>query len=110
MSSSSSRIIQKPLKLHNSNSQDILLRQLLKFRIDGHTIDARNVDELYPGIDHLLIRCLQTGDCRQLDNRLKRNLKAEYFLITGKHIHISFKSQTQNILEKLIHMGATVGM
>jgi hypothetical protein len=88
---------------------DQLLAQLLKFRIDGRTINARNVDELYPGLDRLLLRCLQTGDYRQLENRLKRNLKAEYLLITGKHIHISVCSQTQDILEKLVEMGATLG-
>jgi hypothetical protein len=98
----------KPLD-HVSSSPDQLLAQLLKFRIDGRTINARNVDELYPGLDRLLLRCLQTGDYRQLDNRLRRNLKAEYLLITGKHIHISVCSQTEDILEKLIEMGATLG-
>jgi len=98
----------KPLD-HASSSPDQLLAQLLKFRVDGRTINARNVDELYPGLDRLLLRCLQTGDYRQLDNRLRRNLKAEYLLITGKHIHISVCSQTENILEKLIEMGATLG-
>ena len=88
---------------------DQLINQLLKFRIDGQTINARNVDELYPGLDRLLMRSLQTGDSRQLFNRLKRNLKPEYLLITGKHIHLSVCSQTQNLLEKLIEMGATLG-
>jgi hypothetical protein len=88
---------------------DQILAQLLKFRIDGQSINARNVDELYPGLDSLLIRCLRTGDDRQLYNRLNRNLKPEYLLITGKHIHISVCSRTQDILEKLIDMGATLG-
>jgi predicted KAP-like P-loop ATPase len=97
----------KPLE--QTSSSDQLLNQLLKFRVDGRTINARNVDELYPGLDRLLLRCLQTGDYRQLDNRLRRNLKAEYLLITGKHIHISVCSKTENILEKLVEMGATLG-
>ena len=88
---------------------DPLIRQLLKFRVDGQTINARNVDELYPGLDRLLIRSLQTGDCRQLNNRLKRNLKPEYLLITGKHIHISVCAQTQDVLERLVKLGATLG-
>lgn len=88
---------------------DDLIAQLIEFRIDGRTINARNVDELYPGLDRLLLRCLQTGDCRQLDNRLRRNLKAEYLLITSKHIHVSVCSQTQDVLEKLVEMGATLG-
>lgn len=88
---------------------DPLMNQLIKFRINGRTINARNVDELYPGLDRLLLRCLQTGDYRQLDNRLKRNLKPEYLLITGKHIQISVAAQTEDILEKLIDMGATLG-
>lgn len=91
------------------SAADPLIRQLLKFRIEGQTINARNVDELYPGLDRLLIRCLQTGDCRQLNNRLQRNLKAEYLLITGKHIHISVCAQTQDILERLVNLGATLG-
>jgi len=98
----------KPLD-HASSSPDQLLAQLLKFRVDGRTINARNVDELYPGLDRLLLRCLQTGDYRQLDNRLRRNLKAEYLLITGKHIHISVCAHTEDILEKLVEMGATLG-
>ena len=98
----------KPME-HAPVLPDTLFSQLLEFRIDGRTIDARNVDELYPGLDRLLLRCLQTGDCRQLDNRLRRNLKPEYLLITGKHIHISVCSQTQDILEKLVEMGATLG-
>ena len=88
---------------------DQLIAQLLKFRIDGRTINARNVDELYPGLDRLLLRSLQPGDCRLLYNRFKRNLKPEYLLITGKHIHLSVCSETQHILEKLIEMGATLG-
>ena len=88
---------------------DQLVAQLLKFRIDGRTINARNVDELYPGLDRLLMRSLQTGDCRQLYNRLKRNLKPQYLLITGKHIHLSVCSHTQDVLEKLVEMGATLG-
>jgi len=98
----------KSLKPVNS-IPDSLINQLLTFRVDGRTINARNVDELYPGLDRLLLRCLQTGDFRQLDNRLRRNLKPEYLLITGKHIQISVASQTQDILEKLIDMGATLG-
>lgn len=88
---------------------DPLISQLLKFRIDGQTINARNVDELYPGLDRLLIRSLQTGDCRQLNNRLKRNMKAQYLLITGKHIHISVCSKTEHVLERLVDLGATLG-
>ncbi|CAF1511857.1 unnamed protein product [Rotaria magnacalcarata] len=65
------------------------MEQLLKFRIDGRTFNAKNIDELYPGLDRLLLRSLQTGDCRQLFNRLKCNLKSQYLLITGKHIHIN---------------------
>lgn len=97
-----------PSKLRRSTA-DPLIRQLLKFRVDGQTINARNVDELYPGLDRLLIRSLQTGDCRQLNNRLKRNLKPEYLLITGKHIHISVCAQTQETLERLVKIGATLG-
>jgi hypothetical protein len=92
-----------------SSITDQLVVQLLKFRIDGRSINARNVDELYPGLDRLLTRSLQTGDCRQLFSRLKRNLKPEYLLITGKHIHLSVCSQTQGLLEKLVEMGATLG-
>ena len=88
---------------------DKLLAELLKFRIDGRTINARNVNELYPDLERLLLRCLQTGDCRQLDNRLRRNLKAQYLLITEKHINISVLSQTQDILDRLVGMGATLG-
>ncbi len=88
---------------------DRLVAQLLKFRIDGQTINARNVNEFYPGLDRLLLRSLQTGDCRQLYNRFKRNLKPEYLLITGKHIHLSVCSKTQALLEKLVEMGATLG-
>ncbi|CAF2609613.1 unnamed protein product [Rotaria sp. Silwood2] len=95
---------------NGSSLPDQLFDQLLKFRVDGRTINARNVDELYPGLDRLLLRSLQTGDCRQLYNRLKRNLKPQYLLITGKHIHISVCSQTQNILEKLVEMGATLDL
>jgi hypothetical protein len=98
----------KPLD-HASLPPDQLIAQLLKFRVDGRTINARNVDELYPGLDRLLLRCLQTGDYRQLNNRLRRNLKPEYLLITGKHIHISVCSQTEDLLEKLVQMGATLG-
>ncbi|CAF3026220.1 unnamed protein product [Rotaria socialis] len=47
------------------------MEQLLKFRIDGRTFNAKNIDELYPGLDRLLLRSLQTGDCRQLFDRLK---------------------------------------
>ena len=94
---------------NDPNVSDQLIAQLLKFRIDGRPINAKNVDELYPGIDRLLMRSLQSGDCRQLYNRLKRNLKPEYLLITGKHIHISVCAQTQAILEKLVEMGATLG-
>jgi hypothetical protein len=94
---------------NESIQYDQLIAQLLKFRIDGQTINARNIDELYPGLDRLLMRSLQTGDCRQLYNRLKRNLKPEYILITGKHIHLSVCSHTQGILEKLVEMGATLG-
>ena len=94
---------------NDAHLSEQLIAQLLKFRIDGRTINARNVDELYPGLDRLLMRSLQTGDCRQLYNRLKRNLKPEYLLITGKHIHISVCAQTQNVLEKLVEMGATLG-
>jgi hypothetical protein len=93
---------------NDSVTSDQLIAQLLKFRIDGRTINARNVDEFYPGLDRLLLRSLQTGDCRLLYNRFKRNLKPEYLLITGKHIHLSVCSQTQHILEKLIEMGATL--
>ncbi|CAF1551213.1 unnamed protein product [Rotaria magnacalcarata] len=50
------------------------MEQLLKFRIDGRTFNAKNIDELYPGLDRLLLRSLQTGDCRQLFNRLKCKL------------------------------------
>ena len=100
-------------RLNRSQNETILtnqlINQLLKFRIDGQTINARNVDELYPGLDRLLMRSLQTGDCRQIYNRLKRNLKPEYLLITGKHIHLSVCSQTQQILEKLVETGATLG-
>jgi hypothetical protein len=99
----------KPLA-NESITYDQLITQLLKFRIDGRTINARNVDELYPGLDRLLMRSLQTGDCRQLYNRLERNLKPEYLLITGKHIHLSVCSHTQGILEKLVEMGATLGV
>ena len=100
----------KPLQQSSSSSSpDLLIKQLLKFRIDGRPINARNVDEIYPGLDRLLLRCLQTGDYRQLDNRLKRNLKAEYLLITGRHIHISVCAKTEYILENLIQMGATLG-
>lgn len=99
----------KPIEQSSSPPPDLLIKQLLKFRIDGRTINARNVDELYPGLDRLLLRCLQTGDYRQLDNRLKRNLKAEYLLITGRHIHISVCAKTEHILENLIQMGATLG-
>ncbi|UJR36788.1 hypothetical protein I4U23_029501 [Adineta vaga] len=99
----------KPLE-HVPSLPDQLLAQLLKFRIDGQSINARNVGELYPGLDSLLVRCLRTGDYRQLHNRLNRNLKPEYLLITGKHIHISVCSRTQDILEKLIEMGATVDL
>ncbi len=98
----------KPLD-RPSTPPDQLIAQLLKFRINGRTINARNVDELYPGLDRLLLRCLQTGDYRQLDNRLKRNLKAEYLLITEQHIHTSVCSHTEDILEKLVEMGATLG-
>ncbi|CAF1237496.1 unnamed protein product [Rotaria magnacalcarata] len=99
----------KPIS-NNSSLPDQLIEQLLKFRIDGRTINAKNVDELYPGLDRLLLRSLQSGDCRQLFNRLKRNLKPQYLLITGKHIHISVCSQTQTILEKLVEMGATLNL
>ena len=99
--SQSSRYSSKP-------SHDPLIDQLMKFRVDGRTINAGNVDEIYPGLDRLLLRSLQTGDCRQLFNRLKRNLKAKYLLITGKHIHTSVCSQTQTILETLVEMGATL--
>lgn len=92
-----------------ASSNDPLLAQLSKFRIDGQTINARNVGEIYPNLDRLLIRSLQTGDCRQLNNLLKRNLKPQYLLITGKHIHISVCSQTQSVLEKLVELGATLG-
>ncbi|CAF5138628.1 unnamed protein product, partial [Rotaria sp. Silwood1] len=68
---------------HIPTPPDTILAQLIDFRINGRTIDARNVDELYPGLDRLLLRCLQTGDSKQLDNRLNRNLKAEYLLITS---------------------------
>ncbi|CAF0806033.1 unnamed protein product [Rotaria sp. Silwood1] len=95
---------------HIPTPPDTILAQLIDFRINGRTIDARNVDELYPGLDRLLLRCLQTGDSKQLDNRLNRNLKAEYLLITSKHIHISVCSQTQDILEKLVGMGATLDL
>ncbi|CAF1129466.1 unnamed protein product [Rotaria sp. Silwood1] len=95
---------------NGSTLPDQLFDQLLKFRVDGRTINARNVDELYPGLDRLLLRSLQTGDCRQLYNRLKRNLKPQYLLITGKHIHISVCSQTQSTLEKLVEMGATLDL
>ena len=88
---------------------DEILAQLLKFRIDGQSINARNVGEVYPGLDNLLVRCLRTGDDRQLKSRLNRNLKPEYLLITGKHIHISVCARTQDILENLISMGATLG-
>ncbi len=98
----------KPLD-HPPLPSDQLIARLIKFRIDGRTINARNVDELYPGLDRLVLRCLQTGDYRQLDNRLRRNLKPEYLLITGKHIHISVCSQTEDLLEKLVQMGATLG-
>lgn len=98
----------RSLRLKHSTHDRILINQLLKFRIDGRTINARNVDEIYPGLDRLLMKSLQTGDCRQLYNRLKRNLKAEYLLITGKHIHCSVASQTEHILEKLVEMGATL--
>jgi hypothetical protein len=94
---------------NESSLSEQLISQLLKFRIDGRTINARNVDELYPGLDRLLLRSLQTGDCRQLYNRLKRNLKPQYLLITGKHIHLSVCSQTQDILEKLVELGASLG-
>ncbi|CAF2242202.1 unnamed protein product [Rotaria magnacalcarata] len=99
----------KPIS-NNSSLPDQLIEQLLKFRIDGRTINAKNVDELYPGLDRLLLRSLQSGDCRQLFNRLKRNLKPQYLLITGKHINISVCSQTQTILEKLVEMGATLNL
>jgi hypothetical protein len=101
----------RPMKSSADDSaiSDQLIAQLLKFRIDGQTINARNVDEVYPGLDRLLLRSLQTGDCRLLYNRFKKNLKPEYLLITGKHIHLSVCSQTQHILEKLIEMGATLG-
>ncbi|CAF0763916.1 unnamed protein product [Rotaria sordida] len=95
---------------HIPTPPDSLLAQLINFRINGRTINARNVDEIYPGLDRLLLRCLQTGDCRQLDNRLNRNLKAEYLLITSKHIHTSVCSQTQDILEKLVEKGATLDL
>ncbi|CAF0989796.1 unnamed protein product [Rotaria sordida] len=95
---------------NNSSLPDSLFDQLSKFRVDGRTINARNVDELYPGLDRLLLRSLQTGDCRQLYNRLKRNLKPQYLLITGKHIHISVCSQTQSTIEKLVEMGATLDL
>jgi hypothetical protein len=94
---------------NESTIADQLIAQLSKFRIDGRTINARNVDELYPGLDRLLMRSLQTGDCRQLFTRFKRNLKPEYLLITGKHIRVSVGSQTQGTLEKLVEMGATLG-
>jgi hypothetical protein len=94
---------------HDTSISDQLIAQLLKFRVDGRTINARNVDELYPGLDRLLMKSLQTGDSRQLFNRLKRNLKAQYLLITGKHIHLSVCSRTQDVLEKLVEMGATLG-
>ena len=99
----------KPIEDPPTPPTDKLLAELLKFRIDGRTINARNVNELYPDLDRLLLRCLQTGDCRQLDNRLRRNLKAQYLLITGKHINISVLSQTQDILDRLVSMGATLG-
>ncbi|CAF0873056.1 unnamed protein product [Adineta ricciae] len=89
---------------------DEILAQLLKFRIDGQSINARNVGEVYPGLDNLLVRCLRTGDDRQLNSRLNRNLKPEYLLITGKHIHISVCARTQDILENLISMGATLDL
>lgn len=89
---------------------DQILAQLRKFRIDGRSIDATNIDQLYPGLDNLLVRCLRTGDDRQLHNRLSRNLKPEHLLITEKHIHISVCSRTQDLLEKLVDMGATLGM
>lgn len=93
-----------------SPSPDHLLNKLLKFRIDGRTINARNVDEIYPGLDRLLLRCLQTGDYRQIENRFERNLKAEYLLITGRHIHLSVCAHTEDILEKLIALGATLDL
>jgi hypothetical protein len=94
---------------NDTSISDQLIAQLLKFRVDGRTINARNVDELYPGLDRLLMKSLQTGDSRQLFNRLKRNLKPQYLLITGKHIHLSVCSRTQDVLEKLVEMGATLG-
>ena len=97
----------KSKRLSKASSNDPLLVQLSKFRIDGQTINARNVGELYPNLDRLLMRSLQTGDCRQLNNLLKRNLKPQYLLITGKHIHISVCSETQSILEKLVELGAS---
>ena len=99
----------KPID-HSSPPMDPLLTELFKFRIDGRTINARNVDEIYPGLDRLLLRSLQTGDYRQLENRLRRNLKAEYLLITGKHIHASVCAHTEDLLEKLIAMGATLDL
>ena len=89
---------------------DQLIAQLLKFRIDGRTINTRNVGEFYPGLDRLVLRSLQTGDCRQLYNHLKRNIKPQQLLITGRHIHLSVHSRTQPILEKFIEMGATLSM
>ena len=99
----------KPIE-PSSPTPDHLLNQLLKFRIDGQTINARNVDQIYPGLDRLLLRCLQTGDCRQLENRFERNLKAEYLLITGRHIHLSVCAHTEDLLEKLVAMGATLDL
>ncbi|CAF1498543.1 unnamed protein product [Rotaria magnacalcarata] len=99
----------KPIS-NNLSLPDQLIEQLLKFRIDGRTINAKNVDELYPGLDRLLLRSLQSGECRQLFNRLKRDLKPQYSLITGKHMHISVCAQTQTILEKLVEMGATLNL
>lgn len=95
--------------INNSSYPDQLIDQLLKFRIDGRMINAGNANEIHPGLDRLLLRSLQTGDCRLLFNRLKSNLKPEYLLITGKHIHISVCSKTQHVLEKLIEMGASLG-
>ncbi|CAF3494751.1 unnamed protein product [Adineta steineri] len=99
----------KPLE-HVPSLPDQIFAQLRKFRIVGKSINARNIDELYPGLDDLLVRCLRTGDYRQLHSRFNRNLKPEYILITGKHIHISVCSRTQDILEKLVEMGATIDL
>lgn len=100
----------KPIENKRSATPiDELFAELRKFRVDGRTINAHNVDEIYPGLDRVFIRCLQTGDSRQLDNRLKRNFKPEYLLITGKHINISVICHTEYILDRLVAMGATLG-